>query len=262
MVRAHQKISFEKPPSGPYKPSSSYVLGIRIFEALSSIAIVISLAITAAYHNILYNNGINYDGSKFGSSNDSGFDHDGVMPWIIYGLVISVTSFVTSTIFMLDREVKFSLLQAVTSIIFCAGYVAYIVVGALNTPTWLDCSSIDSSSGADADLIGAMSNRCSAPKAAEFFAFVATFAYCFSASTAIRVFLDSKFGPKVEAKEKTKEDIETRELVLPWYAFCLGLSSHNKPSHKTFRIKRVLGKKQKQNRPIPQWIRLRTGNTI
>ncbi|CAG8583568.1 3663_t:CDS:2, partial [Dentiscutata heterogama] len=27
-------------------------------------------------------------------------------------------------------------------------------------------------------------------------------------------------------------------------------------------IKRVLGKKQKQNRPIPQWIRLRTGNTI
>ncbi|CAJ0914453.1 7012_t:CDS:2, partial [Entrophospora sp. SA101] len=34
------------------------------------------------------------------------------------------------------------------------------------------------------------------------------------------------------------------------------------PSHKTFRIKCVLGKKQKQNRPIPHWIRLRTGNTI
>uniref|UniRef100_K3WT32 60S ribosomal protein L39 n=1 Tax=Globisporangium ultimum (strain ATCC 200006 / CBS 805.95 / DAOM BR144) TaxID=431595 RepID=K3WT32_GLOUD len=34
------------------------------------------------------------------------------------------------------------------------------------------------------------------------------------------------------------------------------------PSHKTFRTKQILAKKQKQNRPIPQWIRLRTGNTI
>ena len=34
------------------------------------------------------------------------------------------------------------------------------------------------------------------------------------------------------------------------------------PSHKSFKIKRVLGKKQKQNRPLPQWIRMRTDNTI
>ncbi|ETV96363.1 60S ribosomal protein L39 [Aphanomyces invadans] len=34
------------------------------------------------------------------------------------------------------------------------------------------------------------------------------------------------------------------------------------PSHKTFRTKTILAKKQKQNRPIPQWIRLKTGNTI
>ncbi|CAN0382923.1 unnamed protein product [Lampetra fluviatilis] len=33
-------------------------------------------------------------------------------------------------------------------------------------------------------------------------------------------------------------------------------------SHKTFKIKRFLAKKQKQNRPIPQWIRMKTGNTI
>ncbi|KXT15776.1 hypothetical protein AC579_1526 [Pseudocercospora musae] len=33
-------------------------------------------------------------------------------------------------------------------------------------------------------------------------------------------------------------------------------------SHKTFRTKQKLAKAQKQNRPIPQWIRLRTGNTI
>lgn len=33
-------------------------------------------------------------------------------------------------------------------------------------------------------------------------------------------------------------------------------------SHKSFRTKQKLAKAQKQNRPIPQWIRLRTGNTI
>ncbi|XP_021118051.1 60S ribosomal protein L39-like [Heterocephalus glaber] len=30
----------------------------------------------------------------------------------------------------------------------------------------------------------------------------------------------------------------------------------------TFRIKRFLAKKQKQNHPIPQWIRMKTGNKI
>ncbi|XP_028717034.1 60S ribosomal protein L39-like [Peromyscus leucopus] len=33
-------------------------------------------------------------------------------------------------------------------------------------------------------------------------------------------------------------------------------------SHKTFRIKRFLAKKQKQNLPIPQWIRMKSGNKI
>ncbi|KAI1451868.1 ribosomal L39 protein-domain-containing protein [Annulohypoxylon moriforme] len=33
-------------------------------------------------------------------------------------------------------------------------------------------------------------------------------------------------------------------------------------SHKSFRTKQKLAKAQKQNRPIPQWIRLRTGNSI
>lgn len=36
----------------------------------------------------------------------------------------------------------------------------------------------------------------------------------------------------------------------------------NVQSHKSFRTKQKLAKAQKQNRPIPQWIRLRTGNTI
>ncbi|XP_009410183.2 uncharacterized protein LOC103992273 [Musa acuminata AAA Group] len=34
------------------------------------------------------------------------------------------------------------------------------------------------------------------------------------------------------------------------------------PSHKTFRIKKKLAKKMRQNRPIPHWIRMRTDNTI
>ncbi|XP_006521708.1 60S ribosomal protein L39-like [Mus musculus] len=33
-------------------------------------------------------------------------------------------------------------------------------------------------------------------------------------------------------------------------------------SHKTFRIKRCLAKKQKQNRPIPQWTQMKTGDKI
>uniref|UniRef100_A0A8C2WCI5 Large ribosomal subunit protein eL39 n=1 Tax=Chinchilla lanigera TaxID=34839 RepID=A0A8C2WCI5_CHILA len=33
-------------------------------------------------------------------------------------------------------------------------------------------------------------------------------------------------------------------------------------SHKTFRIKRFLAKKQKQNYPIPQSIRMKTGNKV
>ena len=33
-------------------------------------------------------------------------------------------------------------------------------------------------------------------------------------------------------------------------------------SHKTFRTKRTLAKKAKQNRQVPQWIRMRTDNKI
>ena len=34
------------------------------------------------------------------------------------------------------------------------------------------------------------------------------------------------------------------------------------PCNKTFRVKKILAKKQKSNRPIPQWIRMRTDNRI
>ncbi|KAL1518992.1 hypothetical protein AB1Y20_003261 [Prymnesium parvum] len=34
------------------------------------------------------------------------------------------------------------------------------------------------------------------------------------------------------------------------------------PAHKSLKTKKTLAKKLKQNRPIPQWIRMRTGNRI
>ncbi|KAF9347294.1 60S ribosomal protein L39 [Mortierella sp. AD094] len=37
---------------------------------------------------------------------------------------------------------------------------------------------------------------------------------------------------------------------------------HFFPSNKSFLIKRKLGKKQKQNRPLPNWCRMRTDNKI
>ncbi|QLL34320.1 hypothetical protein HG537_0D02400 [Torulaspora globosa] len=34
------------------------------------------------------------------------------------------------------------------------------------------------------------------------------------------------------------------------------------PAQKSFKIKQKLAKAKNQNRPLPQWIRLRTGNKI
>jgi large subunit ribosomal protein L39e len=48
----------------------------------------------------------------------------------------------------------------------------------------------------------------------------------------------------------------------PSRAAVLTGSDRAQPSNKSFKIKKVLAKKQRQNRPIPQWIRMRTGNTI
>lgn len=47
------------------------------------------------------------------------------------------------------------------------------------------------------------------------------------------------------------------------YSLVPSCCSHGRmPSHKRLKVKLTLAKKQKQNRPIPQWIRLRTGNKI
>ncbi|UKZ86008.1 uncharacterized protein TrAFT101_001848 [Trichoderma asperellum] len=47
-----------------------------------------------------------------------------------------------------------------------------------------------------------------------------------------------------------------------WWSSNPTAGRKTKTSHKTFRTKQKLAKAQKQNRPVPQWIRLRTGNTI
>ncbi|CAD7673612.1 unnamed protein product [Nyctereutes procyonoides] len=43
---------------------------------------------------------------------------------------------------------------------------------------------------------------------------------------------------------------------------CVWLTVISMSSHKTFRLQGFLAKKQKQNRPIPQWIRMKTGNKV
>uniref|UniRef100_A0A7N5JVQ0 Large ribosomal subunit protein eL39 n=1 Tax=Ailuropoda melanoleuca TaxID=9646 RepID=A0A7N5JVQ0_AILME len=55
-------------------------------------------------------------------------------------------------------------------------------------------------------------------------------------------------------------DLESVEQALVLLSKLIAFPSQS--SHKTFRIKRFLAKKQKQNRPIPQWIRMKTGNKI
>ncbi|OQE18476.1 hypothetical protein PENFLA_c021G08828 [Penicillium flavigenum] len=56
----------------------------------------------------------------------------------------------------------------------------------------------------------------------------------------------------VSLPSQTSEKIEKQNLN----------PSFSTQSHKTFRTKQKLAKAQRQNRPIPQWIRLRTNNTI
>nr|XP_055123433.1 60S ribosomal protein L39 [Symphalangus syndactylus] len=64
----------------------------------------------------------------------------------------------------------------------------------------------------------------------------------------------------VEGNQEGVLDFESFGQALISLSKLIAFSSQS--SHKTFRIKRFLAKKQKQNRPIPQWIRMKTGNKI
>ncbi|CAK9312802.1 unnamed protein product [Citrullus colocynthis] len=57
-------------------------------------------------------------------------------------------------------------------------------------------------------------------------------------------------------------EIRVSASCSPFPALPAGSRLNKMPSHKTFRIKKKLAKKMRQNRPIPHWIRLRTDNTI
>ncbi|CAG8475118.1 18004_t:CDS:1 [Acaulospora morrowiae] len=197
--------------NAPHVPSRGYILGIRAFEISSSLAIIICLAVAAAAHNTLYDEGINYDSSRFrtnqhnvSSPNQTGYDDtSGVLYWMTLGLVISCVGFAYSLLSCFDRQFRIPLLQALISFVLCAGFVVYVVYGAINTPYEFKCYGLDeeewikNKQAGYSTILTAQNNRCAAPKAAEFFAFVATFSYAFSACVGIKVWLDRKRYPEV-----------------------------------------------------------------
>lgn len=56
--------------------------------------------------------------------------------------------------------------------------------------------------------------------------------------------------------------MSTRKLEIQRSVPSLFLQHSLTQSQKSFKTKQKLAKAQKQNRPLPQWIRLRSGNTI
>ncbi|CAG8666484.1 8484_t:CDS:1 [Acaulospora morrowiae] len=197
--------------NAPHVPSRGYILGIRVFEISSSLAIIICLAIAAAAHNTLYDEGINYDSSRFrtnqhnvSSPNQTGYDdNSGVLYWMTLGLVISCVGFVYSFLSCFDRQFKIPLLHAIISFVLCVGFVVYVVYGAMNTPYEYKCYElgeeewIKNKQDGYSAIQAAQNNRCAAPKTAEFFALVATFSYAFSAWVGIKVWFDRKRYPEV-----------------------------------------------------------------
>ncbi|CAG8491038.1 5116_t:CDS:1 [Ambispora leptoticha] len=152
----HDPSMIPKSSLDQYQPSRKFVSGVRYFEIICGIIAVITLGTTAGGHKQLYDN---------------------IPNWVIYGLVVSCTGTVISTISIIDTNLKYALLEGLTSFIWSCAYLVYVVFGAINTPADQDCSNFH----------GWERTTCSSPKAAEFFAFIAVFAYGFSAATAYRV---------------------------------------------------------------------------
>ncbi|KAI9349132.1 ribosomal L39 protein-domain-containing protein [Obelidium mucronatum] len=62
--------------------------------------------------------------------------------------------------------------------------------------------------------------------------------------------------------ERPDGDGKTLETIM-LHQYCrIGRAESINPSNKTFKIKRILGKAQKQNRPIPNWFRFKTDTKI
>nr|XP_054528912.1 60S ribosomal protein L39-like [Pan troglodytes] len=65
----------------------------------------------------------------------------------------------------------------------------------------------------------------------------------------------------VDLKKKKKKRSSSFSSILCHHGVCLTLLLATS-SQKTFRIKRFLAKKQKQNHPTPLWIQIKTSNKI
>ncbi|CAG8555742.1 12797_t:CDS:1 [Ambispora gerdemannii] len=157
----HDLSYFPKSSLDQYQPSKKFVFGVRFFEIVCGIIAVGTLGYTAGGHKHLYGD---------------------VPNWVTYGLVVSCVGTVISTIFIIDANIKYALLEGLTSSIWACAYLTYVVFGAINTPSDQDCGKLN----------GWERPICSNPKATEFFAFVAIFAYGFSATTGFRVWLDRR----------------------------------------------------------------------
>jgi large subunit ribosomal protein L39e len=74
----------------------------------------------------------------------------------------------------------------------------------------------------------------------------------------------SIFSPETLSSYFFHRRLPPTRLFFVFFASLSSCESHDfkMPSHKSFMIKKKLGKKMRQNRPIPHWIRLRTDNTI
>jgi len=205
-MTSHEKTPVDaETHTDSFVPSRGYLLGIHIFEISSTLAVIICLSIAAVAHHKLYDEGINYDSSRFRASgtNDTisqhqtGYDQiSGVPHWMILGLVVSCVGFFFSVLFCFDRGFNFPLLQGFIGLILFIGFIIYVVFGALNTPYQYQCyglaDGIASSDPGYSAIITAQRNRCAAPKAAEFFSFVATFSYSFTANAGLKVGFKSR----------------------------------------------------------------------
>jgi len=166
-------------------PSTATIVGTRIFEVVCNLLTICLLAVTASGHQQLY----------------SFIPH-----WITVGLVVSVVGTVVSATFIIEHQLKYPLLEVITSLLLSIGHLSFVIKGALNTPTNVECYNLPTRLDKD---------TCSSPKAAVFFSFVALMSYMFSASSALRYLYKMRDIPNVkidqpkitvkENKEKTEE---------------------------------------------------------
>ncbi|CAH1768144.1 13786_t:CDS:1, partial [Entrophospora sp. SA101] len=153
---------YERKHKVAYKPSPSFQLGVRLFEFICNLLAVCLMAVTASGEQQLRNE---------------------IQYWVIIGLVVSTVGTVVSGIFLCERQLRFPLVETITSSLLAVGHTTFVTVGALNTPHEIKCEEYPS----DLEIV-----TCDSPKAAVFFSFVAIMCYGFSALSAFRYWNDRR----------------------------------------------------------------------